>query len=61
MWHELLIAFSLVLIIEGLMPFISPVQWRTVVLTVARSSDKQIRIVGLVSMLAGVALLNWVQ
>lgn len=61
MWHELLIAFSLVMIIEGIIPFISPVQWRTVVLTVARSSDKQIRIVGLVSMLAGVALLNWVQ
>lgn len=60
MWHELLIAFSLVLIIEGIIPFISPVQWRTVVLTVARSSDKQIRIVGLVSMLAGVVLLNWV-
>ena len=47
MWHELLIAFSLVMIIEGIIPFISPVQWRTVVLTVARSSDKQIRIVGL--------------
>ena len=61
MWHELLIAFSLVMIIEGIIPFISPVQWRTVVLTVARSSDKQIRIVGLVSMLAGVGLLNWVQ
>ncbi|HCS26326.1 MAG TPA: DUF2065 domain-containing protein [Spongiibacteraceae bacterium] len=61
MWHELLIAFSLVMIIEGIIPFISPVQWRTVVLTVARSSDKQIRIVGLVSMLAGVVLLNWVQ
>lgn len=60
MWHELLIAFSLVMIIEGIIPFISPVQWRTVVLTVARSSDKQIRIVGLVSMLAGVVLLNWV-
>lgn len=61
MWHELLVAFSLVLIIEGLIPFISPVHWRTVVLSVARSSDKQIRIVGLVSMLAGVVLLNWVQ
>lgn len=61
MWQELLIAFSLVLIIEGLIPFISPVQWRGVVLTLARSSDKQIRRVGLVSMAAGVVLLYWVR
>ncbi len=61
MWQELLVAFSLVLIIEGIIPFFSPVQWRNVVLTIAQSNDKQIRIVGLVSMLAGVALLYWVR
>ena len=61
MWQELAVAFSLVLIIEGIIPFISPVQWRNVVLTIARSSDKQIRTVGLVSMLAGVVLLCWVR
>ncbi|MFT5032337.1 MAG: hypothetical protein ACI89D_000390 [Bermanella sp.] len=61
MWQELLAAFSLVLIMEGIIPFFSPVQWRNVVLTIARSNDKKIRIVGLVSMLAGVALLYWVR
>ncbi|WP_372750485.1 DUF2065 domain-containing protein [Litorivivens sp.] len=61
MWQELAIAFSLVLVIEGLMPFISPGQWRAVVLNIARTDDKQIRIVGLVSMLSGLALLYWVR
>lgn len=61
MWQELLIAFSLVLIIEGIIPFIGPAQWRGMVLTIARSSDKQIRMVGLASMLAGLALLYWVR
>ncbi len=61
MWQELLVAFSLVLIIEGLMPFISPTQWRSAVFTIARSNDRQIRMVGLVSMLIGLALLYWVR
>ena len=61
MWQELAVAFSLVLIIEGLMPFISPGQWRAVVLSVARSSDKHIRVVGLISMLSGLGLPYWVR
>lgn len=61
MWQELAIAFSLVLVIEGLIPFISPGQWRSLVLSIARTDDRQIRIVGLVSMLSGLALLYWVR
>ncbi len=61
MWQELAIAFSLVLVIEGLIPFISPGQWRSLVLNIARTDDRQIRIVGLVSMLSGLALLYWVR
>lgn len=61
MWQDLLIAFSLVLVIEGIMPFISPAGWRSMVLGVARGSDKHIRVVGLISMVAGLALLYWVR
>jgi len=54
-------AFALVLIIEGLLPFISPASWREVFARVLAMSDGQIRFVGLTSMLAGllVMLLLW--
>lgn len=61
MWQELAVAISLVMIIEGLLPFIAPSRWREVILNVAQSNDRQIRIIGLVSMLSGLALLYWVR
>ncbi|MBB3048521.1 hypothetical protein FHR99_002795 [Litorivivens lipolytica] len=61
MWQELAVALSLVMVIEGLMPFISPRRWREVILNVAQSNDRQIRIIGLLSMLSGLALLYWVR
>ena len=61
MWQELAVAISLVMIIEGLLPFISPGRWREVILNVAHSNDRQIRIIGLISMLSGLALLYWVR
>jgi uncharacterized protein YjeT (DUF2065 family) len=61
MFESLLSAFALVLIIEGLLPFISPASWREVFARVLAMSDGQIRFVGLTSMLAGllVMLLLW--
>ncbi|MAY35868.1 MAG: DUF2065 domain-containing protein [Spongiibacteraceae bacterium] len=61
MWQELAVAISLVMIIEGLLPFIAPGRWREVILNVAHSNDRQIRIIGLISMLSGLALLYWVR
>ena len=57
MFESLLGAFALVLVIEGLLPFISPVSWRQVFARVLAMSDGQIRFVGLTSMLAGLLLL----
>jgi len=57
MWDLLLGAFALMLVIEGLLPFLSPAAWRSVFERVTRMSDGQIRFVGLSSMLAGMALL----
>ena len=55
---ELLLgAFALMLVIEGLLPFISPPQWRSVFERAMKMSDGQIRFVGLGSMLAGLAML----
>jgi uncharacterized protein len=50
-------ALALVLIIEGLLPFISPKGWRGVFEKVLQFSDGQIRFYGLASILAGFVLL----
>jgi uncharacterized protein len=52
-----LIAFALVLIIEGLLPLLSPKAWRTVFERVLQLSDGQIRFYGLASLLIGLILL----
>ena len=52
-------AFALMLVIEGLLPFISPSQWRRVFERATRMSDGQIRFIGLSSMLAGLAMLAY--
>lgn len=57
MGHDLLVAISLLLVLEGLLPFVSPRGWREAIVAVARLPDRQIRIVGLCSMLAGTLLL----
>ena len=55
--NELLTALALVMIIEGLMPLISPARWREVFSRILTLSDGQIRFIGLASILLG--LLGW--
>jgi uncharacterized protein YjeT (DUF2065 family) len=50
-------ALALMLVIEGLLPFLSPGAWRRVFERATRLSDGQIRFLGLTSMIAGVAML----
>lgn len=50
-------ALALMLVIEGLLPFLSPGIWRQVFERATKMSDGQIRFVGLSSMLVGVLLL----
>ena len=60
-WGDLLAAFALYLVIEGLLPFVSPGNWKQSVAMIAQLSDKQLRIFGLVSMLVGLMLLAFVR
>jgi uncharacterized protein YjeT (DUF2065 family) len=53
----LLGAFALMLVMEGLLPFLSPQSWRQVFERAVRMTDGQIRFVGLGSMLLGLLLL----
>ena len=60
-WTEILTALALVLVIEGLLPFASPGRYRQMVAEVVRLRDNQIRIVGLVIIFVGLALLYLVR
>jgi uncharacterized protein YjeT (DUF2065 family) len=53
----LLGALALVLIFEGLLPFLSPGMWRAVFERATKLSDGQLRFLGLTSMLIGILLL----
>jgi uncharacterized protein YjeT (DUF2065 family) len=52
-----LMAFALMLVIEGILPLMFPAQWREVFRRIIQYSDGQIRFFGLASMLAGLLLL----
>ena len=58
MLNILLLAFALMLVIEGLLPFLAPRAWREAFRRVTELSDGQIRFIGLSSMLVGVVLLT---
>jgi uncharacterized protein YjeT (DUF2065 family) len=53
----LLTAFALMLVIEGLLPFLVPTMWRDTFKRLTEMTDGQIRFIGLTSMLTGVLLL----
>ncbi len=52
-----LMAFALMLVIEGLVPFLAPTLWRDTFRRITQMSDGQIRFFGLTSMLVGLLLL----
>ncbi|MFT6221534.1 MAG: hypothetical protein ACJA0C_000938 [Candidatus Endobugula sp.] len=57
MWEALLQAICLLLIIEGVIPFLYPAKWRRLVAQLALISDHQLRVMGLFSMLLGLSIL----
>jgi len=57
MWETFLIAIALMLIMEGMLPFLSPQTWREAFRKLTEINDNQIRFIGLTSMLIGLALL----
>ena len=52
-----LMALALMLVIEGLLPFLAPKLWRETFQRLMQLSDGQIRFFGLTSMIAGLVLL----
>lgn len=61
MIDTLVAAFALMLIIEGLLPFLAPGAWRETFRRLIEMSEGQLRFIGLTSMLAGLLLLYFVR
>ena len=57
MWHDLLVATALLLILEGILPFISPGGVRQMLIAMSQMDDGNLRVGGLLSMIIGVILL----
>ena len=60
-WSDLLAAFALYMVLEGVLPFLNPQAMKRVLTTMATFSDRQLRLWGLASMAAGVLLLYFVR
>ncbi len=55
-----LAALGLLLVLEGLMPFIFPRAWRETLRSLAQWQDGQVRFLGLTLMLSGLLLIYWI-
>ena len=61
MWQDLWTALALVLVIEGVLPFINPNGMRNVWQQMVQMDDESLRIAGLASMIAGLIVLGLVR
>ncbi len=59
--QEFLSAVALMLVLEGVVPFVNPDYLRRMLATLAQMDDRSVRIAGLISMLFGVGLLYLVR
>lgn len=57
MWQEFLTAISLVMVIEGLLPFLSPAGFKKSMRMISEMDNNALRWMGLLSMFGGLALL----
>lgn len=57
MWRDLWVASALMLVLEGIIPFLNPSSTRQALLMVAEMDDKILRIVGFACMVVGAVLL----
>jgi len=55
--RDLFSAVALVLVLEGILPFVTPETWRRAMLQAASLDNRVLRVIGAMSMLAGLLLL----
>ena len=61
LWNDLLAALALLLVLEGLMPFLNPTGLKRTLIQVAALPDQVLRTIGLVCMGLGALLLWWLR
>ena len=61
MWEHIVPALALVLVIEGMLPFLSPKSWREAMSQAARLPDNTLRGLGFASMMIGLIVLSLFQ
>lgn len=61
LWSDLLGAFALYLVIEGILPFVNPAAMKRAMAAFLQLELRQLRIIGLLSMLSGLVLLYFVR
>jgi uncharacterized protein YjeT (DUF2065 family) len=59
--EAVLLALALMLVAEGLLPFVAPRLWRDTFAWLVTLPDRTLRFIGLTSMLAGILLLVWLR
>jgi hypothetical protein len=57
MWDDLWVAMALMLVLEGIFPFLSPGRFKEVLQSILQTDERHIRVAGFLSMVAGVVLL----
>ena len=60
-WNDLLTAFALYLVLEGIIPFINPAGFKRFMAGMSEMAEATLRRVGVASMVAGVLLLYFVR
>ena len=56
-----LLGLAMMLIVEGMIPFVSPGLWRETFRKLLTLKDGQLRFVGMTAMLSGIILLYWIK
>lgn len=61
MWQDLLTAVALLLILEGMLPFLNPNALRNTYKKLTEMNDQTIRLTGFLSMMLGLMALYWIR
>ncbi len=61
MWQDLWSALALVMVIEGIMPFVSPDKYKDALRSIQGLNSNQLRMIGGASMVAGLLFLTYIR
>jgi hypothetical protein len=56
-----LLGLAMMLVIEGMLPFVLPGLWRETFSKLVTMTDGQLRFIGITAMLSGIILLYWIK